>query len=75
MKITLADRIKAMALVASGLPYEKWPAWSTGETLAVALVLNNHKALTAQGCTMVEAFDRLAITPADLRRIEREVRQ
>lgn len=48
-----------------------WPkaAWSTGERLAVALVLDDPAALEAEDCTREQAVSRLAgdlgSTPAD----------
>lgn len=38
---------------------EPWPAWSTGEILAVALLLNDDEELTAMAYTRDEALDRL----------------
>lgn len=37
-----------------------WPAWSTGETLAVALVLNDAAMIAAEGFTREQALSRLA---------------
>ena len=55
-----ADRILARAVVASQLPpHEPWPAWSTGEILAVALVLNRHDVITDMGYTIVRALQRV----------------
>lgn len=55
-----ADRILARAVLASRLPPEEpWPAWSTGELLAVALVLNRHDILTDMGYTIVRALQRV----------------
>jgi hypothetical protein len=36
-----------------------WPAWSTGDTLAVAVLLCDTTALAALDCTEVEALQRL----------------
>ena len=36
------------------------PAWSTGEKLAVALVLDDRAYLAAEGCTRAQALTRLA---------------
>jgi hypothetical protein len=36
-----------------------WPAWSTGDTLAVAVLLRDTAALAALGFTEVEALQRL----------------
>ncbi|MGB2720380.1 MAG: hypothetical protein WBG53_19460 [Rhodococcus sp. (in: high G+C Gram-positive bacteria)] len=38
---------------------EPWPAWSTGEVLAVAVLLRDTAMLTRLGYTEVEALDRL----------------
>ncbi|OZC96125.1 hypothetical protein CH275_26665 [Rhodococcus sp. 06-235-1A] len=38
---------------------EPWPAWSTGEVLAVAVLLRDTATLTRLGYTEVEAHDRL----------------
>ena len=38
---------------------EPWPAWSTGEVLAVAVILRDTAMLTRLGYTEVEALDRL----------------
>jgi hypothetical protein len=64
-------RVLRMAAHAKGKPHEQWPAWSTGETLAVALVLNDWEALKACSYTMAEAFDRVELSAAELRSIER----
>jgi hypothetical protein len=73
--VSLADRIASMArsVRPEGYPVY-WPAWSTGELLLVALVLNDHRSLSLMGYTMVEAFDRVDLDAATLRRIERELR-
>jgi hypothetical protein len=69
----LAQRICRMAASVRGTPLEAWPAWSTGELLMVALVLDDHAALDAMSWTMVEAFDRVDLSAAELRDIERHV--
>jgi hypothetical protein len=38
---------------------EPWPAWSTGEVLAVAVLLRDTAMLARVGYTEVEALDRL----------------
>jgi hypothetical protein len=38
---------------------ELWPAWSTGEVLAVAIILDDMDRLEATGYTLPEALDRL----------------
>jgi hypothetical protein len=71
-----ADRLIAYARMARhvhGKPFADWPAWSTGETLIVALVLNRHDVLDAVSHTMCEAFDRADVSRADLRFIERQL--
>jgi hypothetical protein len=40
-------------------PQEKWPAWSAGEVLAVAVILNDTAILDAMEYTKAEALDRL----------------
>lgn len=67
----LASRILAMAKSVKGSSRWEWPAWSTGELLMVALVLNDHDALTADGYTIVQAMDRVDLTAGELRAIER----
>jgi hypothetical protein len=69
----LAQRICRFASSVRGTPLEAWPAWSTGELLMVALVLNDHAALSAMSWTIVEAFDRVDLSSAELRDIERKV--
>lgn len=71
----LASRLLRMAKSVNGKPLCDWPLWSTGETLAVALVLNRYAVLDAMSYTMVEAMDRLAgdIDIPALRAIEREL--
>jgi hypothetical protein len=71
-----ADRLIAygrMARHAHGKPFSDWPAWSTGETLIVALVLNRHDVLDAMSHTICEALDRVDLTVADLRFVERQL--
>lgn len=38
---------------------EPWPAWSTGELLAAALILHDHDMLTDLGYSHAEALERL----------------
>ena len=40
-------------------PGERWPAWSTGELLAVALIVGDDEQLAAMDYTQTEALDRL----------------
>jgi hypothetical protein len=40
-------------------PGEAWPAWSFGELLAVAVILNDTDQLAALQYTLTEALDRL----------------
>jgi len=71
-----ADQLIAyarMARFAQGKPFGDWPAWSTGEVLIVALVLNRPDVLDAMSHTMCEAFDRADVSRADLRFIERQL--
>lgn len=70
---SLASRIYSMARAVHGKPSHRWPAWSTGERVMVALVLNDAKALHTMGYTILEAIDRADLTPAQLLRIAREV--
>ena len=52
----LVDR----AVYASRLPIDApWPAWSGGEILAVALLLNRHDMIAAEGYTIVDALGRI----------------
>ncbi len=69
----LVKRIGDMALSVRGKPLSAWPAWSTGELLMVALVLNDLSALDAMSWTMVEAFDRVDLDARALRAIERKL--
>ena len=70
---SLATRIYSMARAVHGKPSHRWPAWSTGERVMVALVLNDAKALHTMGYTILEAIDRADLTPAQLLLIAREV--
>ncbi len=66
----------AMALTAQGRPFGSWPAWSTGEVVIVALVLDRQDVLRAMGYTILEAIERVDLfTIAELRRIAHEVMQ
>lgn len=69
----LQARVLKMAKQINSKPLDAWPGWSTGELLAVALVLNNHRALANLGYTIVEAFDRLdgELSVRQLRQVER----
>lgn len=62
-----------MARDARGRRYDEWPAWSLDETLIVALVLNRADVLDANSWTIVEAFDRIELTAAELRFVERQL--
>lgn len=55
----LADWMGKARLAHSLGPDEPWPAWSTGECLAVALILDDTETLTAMDYTRNEALDRL----------------
>jgi hypothetical protein len=75
MSAELMERITSMALSVIGKPIGDWPAWSTGEMLLVAVVLNDHQTLDSLSFTMVEAFERCSweLGAAELRAIERRV--
>lgn len=62
-----------MARAVWGKPFDQWPAWSTGETLIVALLLNRADVLDALSYTIIEAVDRIDLTIAELRAIERRL--
>jgi hypothetical protein len=47
------------ALLVSVTTTEKWPPWSTGEILAVALILDDAGMFIALDITKQEALDRL----------------
>ncbi|WP_280764199.1 hypothetical protein [Prescottella agglutinans] len=54
------DTWLTMARSVADLPAgEPWPAWSTGELLAVALILNDEQRLQALGYTADQAVNRL----------------
>jgi hypothetical protein len=55
----LADWSRKARFAASLRPDQPWPAWSTGELLAVALILHDERMLTALEYTRREALDRL----------------
>ncbi len=56
-----------------GKPFAEWPAWSTGEVLTVAILLNRADVLDSMGYTMCEAFDRVDLDVRQVRAIEREL--
>lgn len=66
--ITLITR-KAQAVKGRAL----WPAWSTGETLMVAIVLDQPERLKDEGYTMAEAFNRVDLSVSELLAIQREL--
>lgn len=70
----LMQRIMQMALVVRDKPFKHWPAWSTGEILMVALVLDNTAALKAMDYSVLEALDRVELSPRQLQQIARRVR-
>ena len=72
----LASRLPDMARQVKDLHPDNWPAWSTGETLAVMLIKNRVQELRAMGWTALEAIDRLSgeVTVQQLLAIQREVR-
>lgn len=65
---------KALDAVRGGR--DAWSCMSTGEKVAVALVLNKADWLAAAGYSMVEAMERagswVALMPAVVRELERE---
>ena len=67
------QRIMRMAAAARGKSFSRWPAWSTGENLMVALVLNNHAALDAMNYSILEALERVELSPRQLQQIARRV--
>lgn len=69
----LMQRIIRMATAARGKSFCHWPAWSTGENLMVALVLNNHAALDAMNYSILEALERVELSPRQLQQIARRV--
>ncbi|QTD44576.1 hypothetical protein [Ottowia testudinis] len=69
----LEQRILSMARAVQHKPFRRWPAWSTGERLMVALVLDDTAALSNFGFRVLEAVDRVELTPNQLMRIAREV--
>ena len=70
----LVKRIFEMAMSVQCRQFSEWPAWSTGELLMVALVLNSHAALASMGYTVLEAIDRVDVDAVTLRQIERRLR-
>lgn len=69
----LMQRIARMAITARGKSFSRWPAWSSGENLMVALVLNNTAALDAMNYTILEALDRVELSSRQLQQIARRV--
>lgn len=55
----LNDWLRKARFVADGPADEPWPAWSTGECLAVALILGDVDMLQAMEYTAEEAMHRL----------------
>ena len=72
---TTTSRFVEMARSVKGNRWMDWPAWSKGEHLIVALLLNDAEALQSEGYTMLEALDRLdgEFSVKDLRAMERQV--
>jgi len=70
-----AQQYEEMARSVRDKPFQDWPAWSTGECLIVALVLNRADVLRAMQWTMVEAFDRVDLGVTELRAIERRLQE
>jgi hypothetical protein len=52
--------VEQLRFVLAGRPDEPWPAWSTGEWLAVALALNDVDRLAAEYWTIEQATQRVA---------------
>jgi hypothetical protein len=69
----LKVRIASMARAVKGRAL--WPAWSTGETLMVAIVLNQPERLKDEGYTMAEAFNRVDLSLTDLLAIQRDLNE
>ncbi|MFT3815238.1 MAG: hypothetical protein QM740_17970 [Acidovorax sp.] len=69
----LMQRIMLMATTARGKPFSRWPAWSTGENLMVALVLDDTAALNAMHYSILEALERVELSPRQLQQIARKV--
>lgn len=67
----LIDRITKMAKAVKGRAL--WPAWSTGETLMVAIVLDQPERLKDEGYSMAEAFNRVDLSLSELLAIQREL--
>lgn len=55
----LADWLNKARFARRLRPNENWPAWSTGELLAVAVILDDAEQLAAMDYTMAEALERL----------------
>lgn len=55
-----AKSIAAKARWVNSHPGDRWPAWSTGEVLAVALVLDTPSLIEAECFTVEQALSRLA---------------
>lgn len=68
-----AQRYIAMAAHVRGKPLADWPAWSVGETLIVALLLNDAATLNAMRWTVLEAMDRVDLDARELRALERQL--
>lgn len=55
----LADWLAKARLIRSMPAGEMWPAWSTSETLAVAVILDDTDMLAASDYSTIEALERL----------------
>ncbi|MGM9480317.1 hypothetical protein ACS5PN_03895 [Roseateles sp. NT4] len=72
--INTINRFLTMARHVKGKTFAKWPGWSTGETLAVALILNRPEVLKAMDYTALQAVQRVDILDvADMEFIARQV--
>lgn len=71
--MSAASRYLPMARAVQGKPFADWPAWSIGEVLVVALLLNRADVLDSMSYTLCEAFDRVDLDVRQLRAIEREL--
>lgn len=72
--ISTISRFMAMARNVKGKTMGRWPAWSTGETLAVALILNRSDVLKAMDYTVLQAVQRVDVLDvADMEFIARQV--
>jgi hypothetical protein len=69
----LMGQLVGMACLARDLPYREWPAWSTGEVVAVALILNRADVLHHEGYTALQAIEAVSLDAVTLRALQRQV--